>query len=250
MRRRHDIAAHDPCNPARRAARGAVAARLRSSPEPKPAILLLAIVILGLASAPGADAGAWPRGRGKWFVSPGSRVEFGGNRPAVGPTLFLEYGLTDRLTLGVDAWTGTASSDWQATGFVRLPLGRPEAPVRLAFSLGAGLGHATGATQPVLTAGFHAGKGLAKGWLAADLTGTSYLAGNRIDTKLSTTWGLRLKGPWTSVLSADITGADDIQLDQSIVYQWQEGRRLRLGYGQALRGSSPAALTLQTWIEF
>jgi hypothetical protein len=139
-----------------------------------PAVLAL---LAALTAAGPALAGAWPREPGSVFLS--FRIESDGDA-----SLYGEYGLTRRLTLGGRVANGErheASTrldlppprDGRTGGFVRYALGDLEAPHRFAVSLGVSAPPDTAGaiTHPRIEAGLHWGRGfesrLGGGWAVA-----------------------------------------------------------------------------------
>lgn len=87
-------------------------------------MLRLAALLMILAHP--AWSGAWPRDRGQWFVA--TSVELRGYAVAdkvqdlsYYSSFYLEHGLTDRLTVGLNAGHGT-SADTDVRAFLRMPV--------------------------------------------------------------------------------------------------------------------------------
>ncbi|MGY3668248.1 hypothetical protein ACW9UM_05050 [Marinovum sp. KMM 9989] len=120
----------------------------------RPAILILAmaLTLLSLAALPTvAHAGAWSREKGTWFTA--SAAEFSGYQDINGDTqikvfnnLYLEYGLTQSLTIGLDVGH-TPGTYPDARVFLRLPVLKRGAHI---LSVEASTGHAGG-----LVSGLH-----------------------------------------------------------------------------------------------
>jgi len=95
-------------------------------------------------------AGPWPRGEGNVFLSSSAFLTWPAGRVPEAPDIygsgFAEYGLTDRLTLGLDI----GSPDYmnmdrlKAVGFVKYSLSAPEAIHQVALDLGGGTDQGTG----------------------------------------------------------------------------------------------------------
>lgn len=98
-----------------------------------------------------ACAGAWPRPEGSGFVS--LAYEATTPRAALLPealaldpvpeifgyqSIFAEYGLTDRITLGLDAGGEENPDTWSGVAFVRIPLDKGAGRHRWAAQLGVG----------------------------------------------------------------------------------------------------------------
>ena len=105
-------------------------------------ILRTGFVLLALVVGGPAAGGAWPQERGHGFVSTDTRISRPQNALRDGDlatynTLYAEYGLTDRLTLGVDLGRSVSGAD-KAVIFLRYPLSTPLPDTRVAVALGFG----------------------------------------------------------------------------------------------------------------
>ena len=100
---------------------------------------LTAFVLCGL-TLPGSDAeaGAWPRPEGEFFLSVSSQTTTGGRSfvSAVGDirnytSFYAEYGWSERLTVGLDAGYGAGEDNAAASAlvFARLPVWSPGDPL-------------------------------------------------------------------------------------------------------------------------
>ena len=95
--------------------------------------MLRLAIMLWLALSPPLLAGAWPRGKGNVFAVGYSYVLPSGAYSGI----YGEWGMTDRLTLGVDVGRGVSGQD-KSVAFVRAPLWSPGRGHRFAVELGAG----------------------------------------------------------------------------------------------------------------
>lgn len=205
-----------------------------------------------------AEAGAWPRDKGDLFLSFGGNVALfdGATRPVhYDPTLYVEYGLTDRLTVGFDGYTSDATEIVNGFVFLRYPLGSVEGPQRLAVSVAAGASEIPGlALEPTGRLGLHWGYGLARGWLAADATSVLGLAGAEREGKLELTLGQRVSDRWTGVLQLQggigYSGESYAKVTPSAMYELSDTTHLRAGLVQALTGDMGSALTVEVWLSF
>ncbi|MDP5217365.1 hypothetical protein Q5Y75_09075 [Ruegeria sp. 2205SS24-7] len=132
--------------------------------------LLMSLMVLGGAT-PGS-AGAWLQEKGGGFLSatttgyqPGEVVEY---RSAI----YAEYGLLNRLTLGIDI-NDRAGNSGHALVFARLPLSPPDWRNRFAIELGTGAHHRLGRTAAMHKVTLSYGRGVTTGlgpaWVAADV---------------------------------------------------------------------------------
>lgn len=106
----------------------------------------LALALTLALSGTAATAGAWPRGEGNFFLSTTQQTSTGGRSfvTAVGDirnytSLYAEYGVSERLTAGLEAGYGTDRDNTTASAlvFARLPVWSPgEHKVSADFGLG------------------------------------------------------------------------------------------------------------------
>jgi hypothetical protein len=218
----------------------------------------LALVAAFLSGAGPAAAGAWSRDKGELFLSFGGNVALfeGATRPVhYDPTLYIEYGLTDRLTVGFDGYTSDATEVVNGFVFLRYPLGTGDGRQRLAVSLAAGASEIPGlALEATGRLGLHWGYGLAQGWLAADATSVLGLAGGEREGKVEFTWGQPLTPRWTGILQLQggigFSGDTYAKVTPSVMFNLSDQTRLRAGFVQALTGDQGSALTLEVWLTF
>lgn len=133
-----------------------------------------AALALGLTLAAGAaTAGAWPRPQGDYFLSLSSQTSTGGRSfvTAIGDirsytSLYGEYGVTDRLTAGIDAGFGSGQDNAAASAlvFARLPVWSPgDQKVAADFGIGWITSDQDG-DQLRLRPGIAWGRGFESGW--------------------------------------------------------------------------------------
>ena len=205
-----------------------------------------------------AQAGAWPREAGEVFLSFGGNVAlFGGaTRPVhYDPTLYLEYGLTERLTLGLDGYTADAGRAGSLFGWLRLPWRPGEGDDVWAVSAGLGSTLLPDGDQEATTRlGLHWGRGLHSGWLALDAQGQIGVTRLSHQAKLEGTWGARLTPRWTGLMQAQVgyglSGDIYAKLGGAAVLHATDRIDLRLGLTRALTGDRGGGLTLETWWRF
>jgi hypothetical protein len=239
-------------------------------------IRLLAL-LLGLASGlvtallpVAVMAGAWPREAGTGFASLSQWQGLGGANSYT--ALFVEYGLTPRLTLGLDAGR-SVSGDGKTVAFLRTPVMRI-----LGGPVAAELGYGQIAGRPVLRPGLSWGRSVARprwqGWLAIDTRLEVDLESRKLDEKTDITLGLTPLSPdgrpadWTMMLQlqtgvVDIRqqlfllqtegirpGASFLRLVPSVTYRLRDGLQLEIGYVHPLDGSGARAIKLGLWSTF
>ena len=105
--------------------------------------LRLAVALAGLAGT--ASAGAWPREEGSLFASSLARLSWPQDTTtwqSYEPTarytsLYLEYGLAPRTTLGLDLGLSVSGAE-KLVVFAQRPLHQPDRGPRLAYEIGFG----------------------------------------------------------------------------------------------------------------
>ena len=94
-------------------------------------------LILNLMVSASAEAGAWLREKGDGFYSVSNTFRSFSDRMGQENGLYLEYGLTPKLTFGFDLNQGDSNSGHGAV-FVRFPLGKAPGKNRFAMELALG----------------------------------------------------------------------------------------------------------------
>ena len=220
-------------------------------------MLRCALLLVSVLATP-AGAGAWAREEGTWFVALGGNVALLGDAVSpvyYDPTIYLEYGLTPRLTLGLDGFTADRGTAGSVFVFLRFPLGPAEGNERFALSL------ATGATlmpdrtlEETPRLGFHWGRGLDGGWLAVDAEVKYGLTRGIAQSKVDMTWGHRFDDQWSSVLvttaGIGLEGDFYAKVAPSLAYEVNDRLSLRAGAVQALTGDFGTGVNAEVWLRF
>jgi hypothetical protein len=217
-----------------------------------------ALALVWLGTGQGASAGAWAQEQGDVFLSFGGNVALfeGATRPVhYDPTLYVEYGLTDRVTVGIDGHTADATEVFNGFAFVRLPLGPTEGRSRLAFSLAGGASEIPGLSlETVARIGLHWGYGLDRGWLSADVTTVLGLSVGEQEGKVEITWGREVLDRWTGLVQFQsgigFAGDTYAKVTPSVLFAVSEATQLRAGFVQALTGDGGSALMVEVWTRF
>ncbi|GAA0291281.1 hypothetical protein [Rhodovulum strictum] len=136
---------------------------------------LLALTFWPLA-APMATAGAWLRDEGAAMLAFAHEITEAGGSRAGYTSVYGEYGLTPRLTLGLDAGKGEAADDWKAVVFLRMGREFDWLPGRVAAEFGIGAagtpgGEVGAVLQPGLSWGHSFETGLGWAWVNLDARG-------------------------------------------------------------------------------
>lgn len=211
------------------------------------------LCVIGCAT--GALGGAWAREEGQLFVSSATNL-WVSDGTEIGmyydPTFYAEYGLTDRVTLGIDYYG--SNRDMVHTGFVfaRFPLG--DTAGRDRFAAGFALGGKTdlqSPTHPLLRADLAWGRGLDNGWLAIDASATYSREDQAFRSKTDFTWGFNLTDRWTGIVQLQTSENDDgvttFRLSPTIMYNVGEHLRVGLSAVASVSGRDPDSLRLAIW---
>ena len=214
--------------------------------------LTLAVVLL-LWPAADAMAGAWLRQTGTAFVELSGQVtepdEYGFYGLDAG--LYAEYGVNERLTLGVDAGHDMLRVS-KALVFIRLPLGRETRKVKLAMEFAVGQVGEQTALRPGLSVGRGFRLWSRDGWLNAD--GRVVLAGGTRTLQTDLTFGLSISDRAKVILQLQAgqpeAGTGYAKFTPSFVYQTKPGTHLEIGVMQPLSGDDRRGLSLDIWRTF
>lgn len=221
-------------------------------------MLRLCLMIL-LTCAGAAGAGPWMRGEGDVFLSFGANVALSdtATRPVHwDPTLYLEYGVGPRLTLGADLYIANGDEEETGSVFLRYPLRAADTGLPMAVSLAYGLRHdrPANALEQIARAGLHVGRPLPRGWLSADAAAIFVLGEDRTEGKLDLTWGRSLSDRWTGIvqMQTGIGTAGDFyaKAAPSALYRLNTRTQIEFGVVQALTGDHGTGLRIATWWEF
>lgn len=156
-------------------------------------IWLMSIWLIACPARP-ASAGAWLRDEGTGFLSSGAILRHGDPQAAHELSLYGEYGIAPRLTLGLDLNERPGYSG-HAVAFARLPLSRPAARNTFALETALGGHHWLDDWSPMYRITLSAGRGFttsqgANGWIALDASYERRLGNSDPAYKLDGTIGL------------------------------------------------------------
>jgi len=214
--------------------------------------------ILFLFATSTAQAGPWPRAQGEFFLSFGGNVALLGEsvRPVhYDPTLYLEYGYSDRITVGLDGFTADRGDAGSLFAFARYAFEIPSSTDKWAAGVGVGTTILPNGQQgETLRITGHWGRGMDTGWLAVDAEASFGLSQNLTQTKIDATWGYRFNDTWTSAVQFQIgtglSGDTYTKISPSIIWNATPNMQIRAGLVQALSGDYGTGLSLQTWMTF
>jgi len=233
---------------------------------------LLSALLIGLPAA--AISGPWPQEKGALFFAYSSSISANSaTRYETGHSIYAEYGLTPRLTVGLDGYLGPAGKASEAYIFMRIPIGKTNKPGRLALTFALGQknipnpwGPEVKQTQAKL--GLSWGRGLKNGWLAVDAF--AIIAVNKeipafapaftghfnSHFKADFTWGMkptdRLMLIWQLQTGIPADGENYVKLSPSVV--WSIGKanntKVEIGLVKGLTGDDTESLKIGLWKSF
>ncbi len=220
----------------------------------RPCLLAIAILWLGVVTA---TAGAWPREQGGVFASatvrlswPQDMVKARSFEPTGGyRTLYLEYGLTNRLTVGLDLGR-SVSGRRKTVVFGRIPIRNRDTGIKAAFQLGLG----TIDDRQIIRPGISLGWGLENGWIAADAVAEMRVESGEADLKLDVTWGRNLGKGRKLILQMQMGDPVDdpsfARFAPSIVFPLNDMISLETGAAWGIVGDNTFGLKVGLWTQF
>lgn len=230
------------------------------------AVALLALLLILETGA--ARAGAWPREKGAAFVSVSTNVTTGA-RTFIAATqdirsytsLFAEYGLTEKLTIGFDGGRAGGSSDPASEWlfFLRHPVLATGGGHRFAASIGfGGLHDPDLGGQARLRPGLSWGKGFESrwggGWLGLETSADYRFRNEDFGFKADFTAGIRPSERWMLIFQVQTGkyGEDDpiVRLAPSVVRSFGERLHVQLGAIASVAGDDAMGVKFGTWFEF
>jgi hypothetical protein len=205
-----------------------------------------------------AQAGAWLRERGAGFLSTSGTVT--AEKDASG-ALYGEFGLTDRMTLGIDI-NGGMDRDGLPQGdgtlFLRFPLSDTEAPHKFAAHVGLGARYEPYDLVPSLELGLSWGRGFQWrerwGWAALDASINLAEAPIKTITKLDATLGIGLGQNTKAMGQIFLTRTDGrlyTTLAPSLLVTPKASRTtFQIGFEFPMEAENDARLKLGIWRTF
>lgn len=205
-----------------------------------------------------ALAGAWPRDAGSVFLSlSGNPVLTALEAGPVhyDPAFYFEYGLSGKLTLGLEAHTADQSSVLIASAFARLPLPLGGERDLWAATASVGMRQRTGLeADPLFGMGLSWGRGLERGWLSADLAATLSTTYLTVESKLDLTWGHRLGDNFMTIVQlqagVDEFGSPYARIRPTLAWKATPWLTVEIGVVQGLVGGQIGGLSVASWVEF
>ena len=234
--------------------------------------ILTSLLLVALAGP--AAAGAWPREKGSTFVSLSHAVSTG-TQTLLTPFmtistytgLYAEYGLTDKLTLGLDAGFGGDPEDAETdaytvqTGaiFLRHPLWSDDTGHRTAIQFG--LGRITDSDHgdqtriiPALAWGYGFESRFGGGWAGIDASADFRQPSGDTVWKADATLGLKPTDRWMGILQLQTGLAPDtdplVRFAPSVVRSFGKRVSLQLGAFAGIEGDDSLGGKVALWLTF
>ena len=214
-----------------------------------------AIILMILLLASQAQAGPWPREKKHVFLSVGgvSEIDETNGTIATFSTLYGEYGVTEKITFGVDLGSDGRRSS-KAVIFLRRPLTDTAKTTKLAAEIGLGYVNGDKALRPGLSIGRGYTLGKRNGWMTADSRVVIFKGISDIQFESDLTLGLSASKRLKLILQLQ-TGipAHDtsyVRFAPSLVFERKPGRHTEFGVTAGIKGVSGLGLKIGSWFEF
>jgi hypothetical protein len=213
------------------------------------------ILLIFSVLAPMAQAGPWPREKGHAFLSFGGLSEIDETTGTISTysTLYGEYGLTEKATLGLDLGTDQRRSS-KAVVFLRLPVRPDTHTTKIAAEMGFGVEDGSAAIRPGLSIGRGYTLGKRNGWMTAD--SRTVLFKDFKDTLFESdlTLGLsatkRIKMILQLQTGVPVNDTSYIRFAPSVVFKRKTGRYIEFGATAGIVGIKGLGLKIGSWFEF
>ncbi len=205
-----------------------------------------------------AHGGAWAREKGQLFFAYATNLWISDGADTglyYDPTIYAEFGLTDRVTVGVDYFSTARDTIHTGLIFAQFPLGDTTGSDRFAASFALGVQTDFALELDYLQrGGLSWGRGLDSGWLALDVSATYSRNDQLYRPKADFTWGHNLSDNWTTMfqLQSGKTMDDDrfIKLSPAIIYGFNENLRISISATKPLKGNAESSIRLGIWQTF
>lgn len=216
-----------------------------------------AICLAAIAVAPGwAAAAAWPREEGGSFLSFTLRSTLDGPDFGDYASLYYEYGLTEKLTFGLDVGGNIANGQTTAIAFLRHPVFQGDGPDVFALSLGVGVTDRPGGASATLRPGFSWGRPISgrwgSGWLGIESTFALYDDGGSL-AKIEGTFGINHANGSLTILQAILSdpsgGSHELAIEAAHVFKIADRSFVELGLSYEFRQRTTVA-KLGVWQSF
>ncbi len=217
-------------------------------------VLLACLLWLPLS----AVAGPWPRDEGAWFTSITGTYRFASDAAsaAIDGTIYAEYGLNGRLTLGIDAMDDTSGYSHVYT-FARLPVLPLERRLKLAAGVGLGTSRRTKESGTMMRLELSAGRDFntrRSGWWSVVAAVENHDLWEARLIKFDATVGLILSPKIKLITDLETSQRDNTDdattLRGSVAWALRDARHLIVGLEVQDAGSRSYGLRLGFWRSF
>lgn len=214
-------------------------------------------MIFGLCPAL-ASANAWQREAGSGFASIGTQLSWPvpveqASEPKMMTSAFVEYGLTKKLSLGID-FSQEDGGDQKIILFAQTPLVATESGHRIALEMGVGQISEETVVRPGLSYGFGFAREKGGGWVSVDANAAVGLSDQSTALALDLTYGLSAVNGLKyifQVQSGKSEGSEAFsRFAPSVVVPWGETRNVELGMTYGLSGEDEVGVKLGLWQKF
>ena len=220
--------------------------------------LLFLFTLCFLLCAPALSAGPWLRAPGTAFsavtteIAPPKPTAFASDLPVdFYSSVYAEYGLTHRITIGLDGGTD-GFGNGQALAFIRLPLFESDYG-RAAADLGVGARWSLTEITPILRPGLSWGRELnllgRSGWTSLDATLAIPTQGARLIPKLDAMIGLDVGKRMKLMLGLTLERPAPT-LSPAIAYRLGKAFHVTAGLELRRDKTHPHAVSIGCWQEF
>ena len=217
------------------------------------------LALLGCLSATPALPGAWPKEQGHGFVSADIRLSRPRTNLLYGEvsdyrTIYFEYGVTDRLTMGLDLGR-SVSGEEKAVVFARYPIPLGSDRFRFAAELGLGRIDEARVLRPGLSFGtsFEAWPD-AWAWIAVDAIAEHSLDAGSTDYKIDATFGVTFPNRWKGFVQLQTGAPHDeepfLRIAPSVVMPVGKRSHVELGATWGVSGDDQLGIKLGIWHAF
>ena len=209
-----------------------------------------------LISAVQAGAAAWPRAEGQSFLSYSYQFQINETTDRNYSSLYYEYGVTERLTFGIDAGRSDGSGDLTGLFFLRRPVLSTDAGTWISAELAVGAIEIEDEIYDVLRPGLSWGRGFQTGlgnaWAGVE-SSYAFRGDGSEEGKIDATIGLNHASGSLSLVqlqyAAPTDGEDSVSIAPSHVIDLTSGVFLELGGAYKLTNDA-TSLKIGLWSEF
>lgn len=218
-------------------------------------LMLKFYLVLLMALAATANAGAWPRGKGNGFsmTSVQATAHSLADPAHYYFSSYAEYGLTRKITLGGDIGH-SVSGESKLILFLRHPVLTLNDKHHFAFELGAGVV----ANDAVIRPGASYGSGFSRwgrsGWFAIDILFEHHIAAGSTDFKADVTYGLNHPQGYKSIFQIQsgkqVGDPSFLRFAPSVAIPISSSSHLELGGTINMIGAANYGLKIGVWKKF